>query len=91
MAIEVWDDDDGKLVGQLDDLVHKYSLNIKQPADPLRDSAHLHSYTLCGQQSRLSMKVRIYCDTTYLMPDCRVSCVARDDELGHYTCNYAEG
>ena len=91
IGVEVWDDDDGKLIGELDDLIDKYSLNFKQPAEQNKDSAYQHHYVLRGQQSSFSIIVKVYCDSTYLIPSCKTPCVARDDELGHFMCNYTAG
>ena len=34
---------------------------------------------------------RVFCNSTYLVPDCKDTCVPTNDASGHYTCDYQDG
>lgn len=41
--------------------------------------------------SRISLSFRLMCGLNYYGTDCATYCIARDDLLGHYTCDPASG
>lgn len=41
--------------------------------------------------SRISLNFRVMCSSNYYGSDCATYCLARDDHLGHYTCDSTSG
>ena len=92
MVVEVWDDDDGHIVGALHDFVDKYTLPLNKARNVIRIQSSIETtQKLCGKRSCLTVNVTLYCRPKYLVPDCRAYCVSRNDSLGHYDCNYTSG
>ena len=91
VVVEVWDDDGSQIVGKLHDFVDKYTLTITRDADPDPKFDTQEIKTLCGKRSCMTVIVTLHCATSYLVPDCGMYCVSRNDSLGHYHCNYTAG
>jgi len=92
VAVEVWDDDGGQLIGKLDDLVDKYTLVVTDTPAKNKASSSSKDKKLCGQRSCTNIKTQVYCDDNYLIPQCKEYCVSRDNDAeGHYTCDFDLG
>ena len=90
--VEVWDSDDGHIVGQDKDFVDRYSLSIQTSPYPNLASARAKRYKLTGPgYSYLNVEVKVFCDANYFVPDCSKYCAPRDDNTGHYICDYTQG
>ncbi|XP_078367834.1 uncharacterized protein LOC144651738 isoform X1 [Oculina patagonica] len=90
--VEVWDNDDGNIVGADKDFVDRYSLTIQTSPSPNLATATARRYKLTGPgSSYLNVEVKVFCDANYFVPDCSTYCVARNDNTGHYTCDYTRG
>ena len=88
----MWDNDDGNIVGQNKDFVDRYSLTIQTNPSPNLASATAKRHKLTGPgYSYLNVEVKVFCDANYFVPDCTTYCVSRDDNTGHYTCDYIRG
>ena len=92
LDVEVWDDDDGHIVGKDKDFVDHYSLSIRTSPSANLVSARAKRYKLTGPgYSYLNVEVKVFCDANYFIPDCSTYCVPRDDNTGHYICDYMQG
>lgn len=92
VVVEIWDDDGGFIVGKLADFVDKYTLIETTAPESNKSSSRPRDKKLCGKRSCTNVKIRVYCDDHYLIPECTEYCVPRDsDEEGHYWCDYDLG
>ncbi|XP_048577079.1 uncharacterized protein LOC116601640 [Nematostella vectensis] len=91
LSVEVWDDDGKNIIGGNNDFVDQYQLMLSGPVSPSQASARRQQHRMTGRQSHLNIEAKLYCDANYLVPDCSEHCVSRDDDQGHYICDYVNG
>lgn len=63
-------------------------LAVQQYRQP--DAGWTHA-TSSDKIAQLRFAYRVVCDKNLYGPKCAVSCSARDDQFGHYTCNPLNG
>ena len=70
--------------GELQRFVAHYSYKYARPTwnTPIN---------LRGNHTSLGIMLNVYCDQHYLGPNCSKFCTDRDDDRGHYQCDYCRG
>ena len=91
ISVEVWDYDQNQPISKVDDFVDRYSFDFIETPDPNEQTATSQSRKLSGRHTYMNVIIRLFCDENYLVPDCRTYCILRDNDGGHYRCNYTAG
>lgn len=87
--VEVWDNDDGYIIGKVKDFVDYYLLFIWISLFVNFVFVLVRCYKFIGLgYLYLNVEVKVFCDVNYFILDCFMYCVLWDDNSGYYICDY---
>ncbi|XP_065065131.1 uncharacterized protein LOC135691248 [Rhopilema esculentum] len=90
LLIEVWDKDGGFITRE-DDLTASLDRNIVAVAGQNEAFSASKSITLKNRYSKLDVKVRVFCNSGFLIPSCQEHCTFTNNSKGHYKCDFVNG